>query len=106
MISRTWHGIVPGAQRHRFAAHLAQTGVKEARALKGNRGVYVQVVEQDAFSHFFLCTLWDSWEDVVLYAGSRPGIAITYPGDEQYGLISDPIVIHQEVTTSGNPFAA
>ena len=105
MISRTWHGVVPKAHRDGFEKHLAQTGVKEAKALAGNRGVYVQVVDQDAFSHFFLCTIWASWEDVILYAGDNPGIAITYPEDERYGLISDPIVIHQEVRACDNPFS-
>jgi len=52
----------------------------------------------------FLCTKWDSWESMVDYAGIEPHIAVTYPEDERYDLISDPIVIIQEVTDSKNPF--
>lgn len=35
------------------------------------------------------------------YSGSTP---TTYPEDETYGLISDPIVIIQEVSDERNPF--
>ena len=52
----------------------------------------------------FLCTKWDSWESMVDYAGIEPHIAVTYPEDERYDLIYDPIVIIQEVTDSKNPF--
>jgi len=38
------------------------------------------------------------------FAGDNPLIAVTYPKDHEYKLISDPIVILQEVTTSENPF--
>jgi hypothetical protein len=31
-------------------------------------------------------------------------MAITYPEDAAYGLISDPIVIHQEIKHCDNPF--
>jgi hypothetical protein len=43
-------------------------------------------------------------ESVIAYAGSNPTIAVTYPEDEKYCLISDPIVIIQEVTDDSNPF--
>jgi heme-degrading monooxygenase HmoA len=104
MISRTWHGLVPIAHKNKFCEYLAQTGVKEAEAIPGNLGSYVQAVEQGEFCHLFLCTIWESWEDVILYAGSSPHIAITYPEDKRYDLISDPFVIHQEVYTSNSPF--
>ncbi len=52
-----------------------------------------------------MCTLWDKMESVVLYAGENPEIAVTYPKDGKYDLISDPIVIHQEVKSGQNPFS-
>ena len=104
MISRTWHGIVPLAMKTEFEAYEYETGVKDTLAIKGNCGTYLKIVNQGAYAHFFLCTKWDSWENMVNYAGNEPQIAVTYPEDEKYGLISDPIVIIQEVTTSKNPF--
>lgn len=104
MISRTWHGIVPVEHENGFAEHLSQTDVKAALEIKGNLGVYVKKVVQEEYCHFFLCTIWESWQDVIRFAGEDPTTALTYADDEQYGLISDPIVIHQEVSNKDNPF--
>lgn len=43
-------------------------------------------------------------DSMLAYAGSNPTIAVTYPEDDTYGLISDPIVIIQEVWDDRNPF--
>ncbi|MDU4959977.1 MAG: hypothetical protein E6X17_04835 [Sporomusaceae bacterium] len=104
MISRTWHGIVPIHMKDEFEKYEYETGVKDAAALKGNRGAYLKIVVQGQYAHFFLCTKWDSLESVRAYAGNNPTIAVTYPEDDKYGLISDPIVIIQEVLDAKNPF--
>lgn len=104
MISRTWHGLVPTEYANGFRLYLERTGIKEARELDGNIAAYCMQIEQGKYTHFFLCTIWSAWEAIIHYAGNTPTIAITYPEDEHYGLISDPIVIHQEVSTSKNPF--
>ncbi|MEW4370283.1 hypothetical protein [Paenibacillus kandeliae] len=103
-ITRTWHGIVPLEQQEAFELHLHKTGVEHSQSIKGNLGAYIQIVQQGTYAHFFLCTVWSSWEAIRDFAGEQPEIAVTYPEDEQYGLISDPLVIHQEVTRAGNPF--
>jgi hypothetical protein len=105
MITRTWHGIVPLEKAGAFRVYLDQTGVKDARAIAGNLGAYVCTVSQNEYVHFFLCTIWSGWDDIELYAGSRSSEAITYPEDATFGLISDPIVIHQEVNVACNPFS-
>ncbi|EOR25368.1 hypothetical protein A500_10235 [Clostridium sartagoforme AAU1] len=104
MISRTWHGIVPIEMKENFKNHLEITGVKDTISISGNKGAFVKIVDQGNYTHFFLCTLWDKMESVILYAGENPEVAVTYPEDEKYGLISDPIVIHQEVKIGKNPF--
>ncbi|MEL7570674.1 MAG: hypothetical protein AAGU14_08965 [Eubacteriaceae bacterium] len=104
MISRTWHGIVPIENKDAFYKYEYETGVKDALATKGNRGAYLSVVPQGSYVHFFLCTLWDDMAAVKLYAGENPTLAVTYPEDEKYGLISDPIVIMQKVNDNKNPF--
>lgn len=104
LISRTWHGAVPLEHGDAFANYLEKTGIQGSRSIPGNVAAYVQRAEQDDRSHFFLCTLWTSWEAVRAFAGERPDIAVTYPEDAKYDLISDPIVIHQEVDTDQNPF--
>ncbi|MBF4692244.1 hypothetical protein [Fusibacter ferrireducens] len=104
MISRTWHGIVPIEKKDAFEKYEYETGVKDTLAILGNRGAFLKVVEQGDYAHFFLCTKWDTMESVIAYAGTNPTIAVTYPEDEKYGLISDPIVIIQEVSDDTNPF--
>ncbi len=104
MISRTWHGIVPIQLKDEFAIYLDKTGVKDTISIKGNLGAFVKIIEQKEYAHFFLCTIWDSMESIISYAGENPTIAVTYPEDDKYGLISDPIVIHQAVATAENPF--
>ncbi len=104
MITRTWHGIVPIKFKDDFKIYLGETGVSDTTSIQGNRGAFVKVVEQGEYAHFFLCTVWDSMENIISYAGEHPQIAVTYPEDEKFGLISDPIVIHQEVAAVINPF--
>lgn len=104
MISRTWHGMVPLNMKDGFEKYEYETGVKETLAIKGNHGAYLKIVEQGQYAHFFLCTKWDSMKSMIEYAGEHPTIAVTYPEDEKYGLISDPIVIIQEVTDNQDPF--
>lgn len=105
MISRTWHGIVPIEMKKEFKIYLEMTGVKDTISIPGNKGAFVKMVDQGNYTHFFLCTLWSKIEDVIQYAGENPTIAVTYPEDEKYGLLSDPIVIHQEVKSGQNPFS-
>ena len=104
MITRTWHGVVPKSKGKAFKKYLEETGIGDARLVKGNLAAYVHVVEQKEYTHFFLCTIWSSWDDILAYAGNASNIAVIYPEDDAYGLISDPIVIHQEVNSQENPF--
>lgn len=104
MISRTWHGIVPVANGKSFEDYEYKTGIKDTIALPGNRGAFLKVVNQGQYTHFFLCTKWDTMESMIAYAGENPTVAVTYAKDDEYGLISDPIVILQEVSDDKNPF--
>lgn len=104
MIARTWHGAVPLENKEAFLEYEVETGVKDTLAVKGNRGAYLKVVEQGDYAHFFLCTMWEDMESMMAFAGPEPTIAVTYPKDEELGLISDPIVIIQEVTSADSPF--
>lgn len=104
MISRTWHGIVPLDMKDKFEKYEYETGIKEALAIEGNQGAYLKIVEQRECAHFFLCTKWSSMESMMAFSGEQTAIAVQYPEDDLYGLISDPIVIIQEVSDGQNPF--
>ncbi|MEQ1323612.1 hypothetical protein [Acinetobacter soli] len=99
MIVRTWHGCVPLLHAEGFALHLRRTGVKHAKTIAGNQGAFVKQVIQNQWAHFFLATYWDDLSSIKAFAGDDYQIAVTYPDDEQYELISDPYVFHHAVST-------
>lgn len=97
MIVRSWHGIVPIEKTEGFRDYILITGVAEAKATSGNIGAYIYSQPQGRFEHFFMVSYWESIESIRAFAGSDIHIAVTYPEDDKYGLISDPIVLHHEV---------
>ena len=60
MIARTWHGRVPATRADAYQAYLERTGLKDYRAIPGNRGVIVLRRTEGADTHFVLTTLWES----------------------------------------------
>ncbi|HGM5806232.1 TPA: hypothetical protein ACKP33_005440 [Serratia marcescens] len=97
MIVRTWHGCVPLKYQQGFADHLAVTGVQHAKAIAGSCGAFVRQEIQGEYAHFFLATYWESLAAVKDFAGEEYQIAVTYPDDERFSLISDPYVFHHQV---------
>ncbi|MGM0220138.1 hypothetical protein [Enterococcus sp. AZ126] len=104
MISRTWHGAVPMKHKAGFYEYELITGVEETKNTRGNLNTFLKVVDQGEYCHFFLCSIWEDIESMKCFAGDNPEIAVTYPEDEKYELISDPLVIIQEVVSNKNPF--
>lgn len=97
MIVRTWHGCVPREFAEGFAAHLQVTGVRHSESIEGNLGASVRRETQGDWEHFFLATWWDSLASVKAFAGENYHIAVTYPEDDKYRLLSDPYVFQHEV---------
>ncbi|PKM49092.1 MAG: hypothetical protein CVV02_17645 [Firmicutes bacterium HGW-Firmicutes-7] len=97
MIVRSWHGIVPLEKAEEFRKYLLNTGIKEAKAIDGNQGAYIYGKSQGQYEHFFMVSYWEDVESIKKFAGKNPKIAVTYPEDDVYCLISDPIVLHHEV---------
>ncbi|UJL39582.1 antibiotic biosynthesis monooxygenase [Pantoea agglomerans] len=99
MIVRTWHGCVPARHAEGFATLLQKTGVEHSAATPGNLGAYVRRETQGEWEHFFLATYWEDSEAIKAFAGDQYQIAVTYPDDEQYDLLSDPYVFQHHVQT-------
>ncbi|WP_033576536.1 hypothetical protein [Dickeya chrysanthemi] len=97
MIVRTWHGCVPLEHAEDFATHLHLTGVKHSQIITGNQGAYVKRVTQGNWEHFFLATYWTDIDAVKAFAGEDYHIAVTYPEDDKFCLLSDPYVFQHEV---------
>lgn len=97
MIVRTWHGCVPVKHAETFAQHLQITGVEHAQRTPGNLGAHVKQVTQNEYAHFFLATYWESIAAVVMFAGEEYDVAVTYPEDDKFELLSDPFVFHHQI---------
>lgn len=96
MISRSWHGAVPGHLGDSFSRRFESEILKEIAARPGNLGAFVKRQAYGGYDHFFLISYWDSWDSIRAFAGDQPHIAVHYPDDERFGLIADPMVLHQQ----------
>ncbi|MEM6161840.1 hypothetical protein AAH446_15025 [Erwinia sp. P6884] len=97
MIVRTWHGCVPLKHAEGFASHLQKTGVEHALSTPGNQGAFVRRETQDEWEHFFLATYWEDLTAVKAFAGEQYQVAVTWPDDGQFELLSDPYVFQHVV---------
>lgn len=103
MIVRTWHGCVSLKHAEGFAKHLEKTGVEHSKNVQGNKGAFVRREIQGNWEHFFLATYWQDLEAVKLFAGENYHVAVTYPDDGLFELLSDPYVFQHEVDTVSTP---
>ncbi|ESZ08023.1 hypothetical protein X735_30645 [Mesorhizobium sp. L2C085B000] len=99
MILRSWHGVVPSRLGDAFDLYFRKVVIDEIEDLPGNLGVFFRLETQGEFTHIFLITYWDCWASIRRFAGANAHMAVTYPDDLKYELISDPIVLHQECLT-------
>ncbi|WP_411545802.1 hypothetical protein QM151_18610 [Klebsiella pneumoniae] len=97
MIVRTWHGCVPLQHAEGFAHQLEQPGVEHAQSIAGNRGALVRQENQGEWAHFFLATYRRDLAAVIAFADEDYHVAVTYPDDEAFELLSDPYVFQHEV---------
>lgn len=100
MIARTWHGRVPAEKAEAYFTYLQQTGLKNYRAIPGNRGVYVLQREDAGVVHFLLISLWESMDAIKAFAGDAYEKAVYYPEDKDYLLEFEPHVTHYEVLSA------
>ncbi len=63
----------------------------------GNRGALVRRENRGEWAHFFLATYWQDLAAVKAFAGEDYHVAVTYPDDEIFELLSDPYVFQHEV---------
>ena len=97
MIARIWRGATRAEDAERYREYLDETGVKEARATPGNRGVLVMRRVEDGRAKFFFASFRESMDAVRGFAGDDVERAVYYPEDRRYLLEPDPHVRHYEV---------
>ena len=97
MIARMWSGRTLESKADRYLSYLKKTGVKDYKATKGNRGVYVLRRTIDGNTGFTLISLWDSMEAIRRFAGPDVDKAVYYPEDKDFLLEREPKVSHHQV---------
>jgi heme-degrading monooxygenase HmoA len=100
MIARIWRGRTPDAKADAYFEYLNATGVKDIRATKGNRGVFVLRRALNGTAEFLFVSLWDSMEAVHAFAGPDVEKAVYYQEDAAFLLEKEPRVAHYEVLTA------
>lgn len=100
MIARFWRGVTPESKANDYYEYLKSTGVKDAQAVKGNRGVIVLRRMSEGHAEFLVISLWDSIDAIREFAGQEIEMSRYYPSDAQYLLDLEPDVIHYDVLLS------
>jgi heme-degrading monooxygenase HmoA len=71
MIARMWRGVTSAEQAEEYFAYLRETGLKDYRAIAGNRGVQILRRTYEGKAEFLLISLWESYEAIRTFAGPR-----------------------------------
>jgi heme-degrading monooxygenase HmoA len=97
VIARVWHGAVPADWADAYHEYLRKTGVRDAVAAPGNRGIRVLKRVDEDVAHFLFVSFWDSMDAIRSFAGEKVERARYYPEDEIFLLELEPEVTHYEV---------
>ncbi|MGH8113285.1 MAG: antibiotic biosynthesis monooxygenase family protein [Rhodanobacteraceae bacterium] len=103
MIMRVWRGITRREQADDYLEHLQQTALQALKAYKGQRGAWVLRRVQGEQCEFQVLSMWDSMEDLRVYAGDAPERAVYYDEDDKYLLDMQPLVHLYEVADTVAP---
>ena len=100
LIARVWHGVTPAEKADAYTEYLHRTGVRDCRAIPGNRGVYVLRRVQSDRAEFTFISLWDSLDAIRVFAGDDYEKAHYYPEDRGFLLELEPFVLHYDVVSA------
>jgi len=97
VIARQWIGETRESDADAYGKYLEETGIREIRATKGNRDVWLMRRIHEGKAEFIVLSLWDSFEAIKAFAGPDYAKARYYPEDKKFLLRLDPYVTHYEV---------
>ncbi len=100
MIARTWRGVTLAEKAEQYMQYLMETGLKDYRAIPGNRGVQVLRRTYEGKTEFLLISFWESYDAIRAFAGDDMERAVYYPKDKEFLLELEPKVIHYELATN------
>jgi hypothetical protein len=97
MIARVWHGRIRAADANEYVRYIEDTGLRDYRACRGNRGALMLVRRSGDEAEVFTLSLWDSYEAITAFAGDDITRARYYPEDTKYLLELEEHVRHFDV---------
>jgi heme-degrading monooxygenase HmoA len=97
MIARLWHGKVPSEKAHAYHKYLLATGLRDYGATPGNCSVSLLKKEEGNITHYYTLTYWEDINAIKKFAGEDYEKARYYPGDKDFLLEFEPMVVHYEV---------
>jgi heme-degrading monooxygenase HmoA len=97
MIARVWRGETRAEDAERYLDYLRRTGLADARATPGNRGVQIQRRIVADRAEFVFTSFWDSMDDIRAFASNDVHRARYYPEDEEMLLAMPPDIDHFDV---------
>jgi len=103
LIARIWHGATRKDDADRYGAYLETTGLRDARATAGNRGVWVLRRVRHDRAEFTFVSLWESLDAIRQFAGEDYEKARYYPEDRRFLLELEPFVEHYDVIARDFP---
>jgi len=103
MIARIWHGVTAADRADEYAAYLDRTGVRDCRAVPGNRGVYVLRRVQNDRAEFTFVSLWESLDAIRQFAGEDYERGRYYAEDRYFLIELEPFVEHYDVVARDLP---
>ena len=83
MVARTWIGETLEADADAYFKYIEATGVRECKAIQGNRGVWLLRRVHNGKARFVFISLWDSFESIKAFAGPECEKAVYYPEDKK-----------------------
>ncbi len=92
-----WSGSTLVDNASRYLDYMQDTGIKELRATEGNRGVYVLRGISGNRAEFVFISLWESMDNIKIFAGAEVDRAVYYPKAREFLLELEPKVKHYEV---------
>jgi heme-degrading monooxygenase HmoA len=96
MIARIWRGVTSAEQADEYFEYLMETGLKDYRAVPGNRGVEILRRTYEGKTEFLLISLWESYEAIRAFAGEDRERAVYYSRDKAFLLELEPKVTHYD----------
>ena len=95
-ITRIWHGTTKAEHADEYLNYVEATGMKEYRQVKGNLSAKLLRRVEGNICHFLTVTEWDSYESIKQFAGENYQLAKYYPGDKDFLLSFEEVVVHYE----------